>query len=455
MDLDERPARRERRSSFSTLQSLGGALPAHTPSDAQTIMEHVLRHPPLRRAAIYLRAVLSRSPLVLSSAGEPGTSGLLPTGACRGRRSDSYLRHAPSHWRRVLMSGDAAILKPQYVKIIGRSGRPGLPAGQPACGLSAGAYRTRLRFHRSGSGLRRERWPRRIPAGLCRRRPRRHRIEGRGSHPADPLRPQCRPLSRRRGAPVLVGDDGYVDTGDRVELLEGRYYFRGRMGGVINVGGLKVYPEEVEAVLNADPRVRMSLVRAKRNPITGAVVVADVVLTDPADGAVADAPDAVKNSLLDACRRALAAHKVPAMLRFVPALEITGDRQAGAVALRLSPDRLGSPAPVRFEPSPPRSPRTAPHRRARRPASAGHRNTAQDPRCGPGRIRLAPDPACAVLKVPVDSRVLQQPQGSHRPRAYTGRPLLPASAQNAARSNSASTIKAAGLRARPSAPGTT
>ena len=60
----------------------------------------------------------------------------------------------------------------------------------------------------------------------------------------------------------------------------GRFYFRGRKGGVINVGGLKVYPEEVEAVLNADPRVRMSLVKARRNPLTGSLVVAEVVLAD-------------------------------------------------------------------------------------------------------------------------------------------------------------------------------
>ncbi len=63
-------------------------------------------------------------------------------------------------------------------------------------------------------------------------------------------------LPRRRSR----SDDGFVDTGDMVELEEGRYYFRGRKGGIINVGGLKVYPEEVESVLNADPRVRMSRV---------------------------------------------------------------------------------------------------------------------------------------------------------------------------------------------------
>ena len=67
--------------------------------------------------------------------------------------------------------------------------------------------------------------------------------------------------ARYLGAPApLISEDGYVDTGDLVERVADRFYFRGRKGGIINVGGLKVYPEEVESVLNADPRVRMSLV---------------------------------------------------------------------------------------------------------------------------------------------------------------------------------------------------
>ena len=81
-----------------------------------------------------------------------------------------------------------------------------------------------------------------------------------------------------RGAPALADDDGFVDTGDIVERRGERYYFVGRRGGIINVGGLKVHPEEVEAVINRHPQVRMSLVRPKRSPITGAIVVADVVL---------------------------------------------------------------------------------------------------------------------------------------------------------------------------------
>jgi len=82
--------------------------------------------------------------------------------------------------------------------------------------------------------------------------------------------------------PALKDPDGFVDTGDVLELRDGRYYFQGRRDGVINVGGLKVHPEEVEAVLNRHPQVRLSLVKTKKNPITGALVVADVLLKDPA-----------------------------------------------------------------------------------------------------------------------------------------------------------------------------
>jgi acyl-coenzyme A synthetase/AMP-(fatty) acid ligase len=126
------------------------------------------------------------------------------------------------------------------------------------------------------------------------------------------------------GAPSLRDAEGFVDLGDRLELRDGRYYFMGRSGGIINVGGLKVHPEEVEAVINSHPRVRMSLVRSRRNPITGAVVTAEVVLADAAAIAQERAEDErVRQEILAACRAALAAHKVPAAIRFVPSLEMS------------------------------------------------------------------------------------------------------------------------------------
>ncbi len=90
------------------------------------------------------------------------------------------------------------------------------------------------------------------------------------------------------------------------------------------MGGLKIHPEEVEAVINRQPGVRMSLVKARKSPITGAIVAADVVPMATLDGpAAVQMMDALKSEILDACRRALAPHKVPAALRFVPSLEVT------------------------------------------------------------------------------------------------------------------------------------
>jgi acyl-coenzyme A synthetase/AMP-(fatty) acid ligase len=118
---------------------------------------------------------------------------------------------------------------------------------------------------------------------------------------------------------TLKDADGFVDTGDMLELRGDRYYFVGRRDGVINVGGLKVHPEEVEAVINRHPQVRMCLVHTRKNAITGALVVADIVLdrelsTEPVGG--------VRQEIFQLCRDTLARHKVPAMINFVPALTV-------------------------------------------------------------------------------------------------------------------------------------
>ena len=89
---------------------------------------------------------------------------------------------------------------------------------------------------------------------------------------------------------------------------------------IINIGGLKVHPEEIEAVINAHPDVRMSRARSRKSPITGAIVVADVVL---AGGDCAARGDTIRNQILGKCRAALAPHKVPATIRFVAALDVT------------------------------------------------------------------------------------------------------------------------------------
>ena len=135
------------------------------------------------------------------------------------------------------------------------------------------------------------------------------------------------PAISARNAKPIADADGFVDTGDMVELRDGRFHFAGRRDGVINVGGMKVHPEEVEAVINRHPQVRMSLVRTRKNPITGALVVADVVLNWRNR---TQQPETCNDEILQLCRQALPRHKVPAAIRFVPALASCGDGQTGA-----------------------------------------------------------------------------------------------------------------------------
>ena len=92
-----------------------------------------------------------------------------------------------------------------------------------------------------------------------------------------------------------------------VELLGARYYFVGRKDGIINVGGRKVHPEEVEAVINRHPNVQMSLVSGRKNPITGAIVVADVVVkTDSHPDTAETAVQRLKSDIIEICRRHVA-----------------------------------------------------------------------------------------------------------------------------------------------------
>ena len=115
---------------------------------------------------------------------------------------------------------------------------------------------------------------------------------------------------------VFASSDGWVETDDIVEIMQGRVFFLGRASGVINVGGDKVHPEEVERVLLAHPHVAAARVYAKSNPITGALVVADIELVDPQ----MDKKDA-HNSVKAYATRLLERHKVPAMLKVVSGFE--------------------------------------------------------------------------------------------------------------------------------------
>ena len=262
---------------------------------------------------IFFRAIIDGGSLVLSDAKEAVGDHLIRL----GRLGATHVSGTPSHWRRALMSPQARAMAPRYVRLSGEI------ADQAILDSLAAAFPRARVGHayastEAGVGFEVTDGLAGIPAGLIGRLP--SGVDIKVEHGTLRIRSSRTALRYvGGGAPALADSDGFVDTGDIVELRDGRYHFMGRQNGVINVGGLKVHPEEVEAVINRHPQVRMSLVRARRSPITGALVVADVVLRE--EGA-AGAAGEVEQEILRLCREGLTRHKVPSAIRFVPALAV-------------------------------------------------------------------------------------------------------------------------------------
>ena len=122
-----------------------------------------------------------------------------------------------------------------------------------------------------------------------------------------------------------IDADGWLSTGDLVEAEGDRVLFRGRVDSVINVGGAKVRPEEIEAALLELPQVADVRAFAARNPITGELVGVELVL---AEGLRLDD---VRPIIVDHARQRLGGYKVPRVLRQVTALDAsaTGKKQRG------------------------------------------------------------------------------------------------------------------------------
>jgi acyl-CoA synthetase (AMP-forming)/AMP-acid ligase II len=107
-------------------------------------------------------------------------------------------------------------------------------------------------------------------------------------------------------APTPFDVDGWFNTGDLVEVRGEWFRILGRQSELINVGGQKVYPGEVESAILELPEVAEVAVLGEPNALLGRVVVAQVV------PAVELPPDDLRRRIRDHCRSRLAAHKVPA-----------------------------------------------------------------------------------------------------------------------------------------------
>jgi acyl-coenzyme A synthetase/AMP-(fatty) acid ligase len=106
-------------------------------------------------------------------------------------------------------------------------------------------------------------------------------------------------------APEAFTDDGWYATGDVVELDGGWIRVLGRPGELINVGGQKVVPTDVEGVLEAMEGVEEAVVSGEESPLVGQIVRATVQLA-------ADEPAAeFRRRMREYCRDRLPRHMIP------------------------------------------------------------------------------------------------------------------------------------------------
>src|SRR5438874_3265161 len=112
-------------------------------------------------------------------------------------------------------------------------------------------------------------------------------------------------------APSPFTEDGWFNTDDKVEV-DGEYFrILGRQSEMINVGGQKVYPAEVESVVQEMPQVAEVSVYGEKNAIMGQIVCAAIRLSEPRD------PQTFHRELREFCRQRLQAFQIPARIRFV------------------------------------------------------------------------------------------------------------------------------------------
>lgn len=111
-------------------------------------------------------------------------------------------------------------------------------------------------------------------------------------------------------APSPLTDDGYFITGDMVEQ-DGEYLkILGRKSDLINVGGQKAYPAEIETVILEVDGVQDASVIGEKHALLGQIVCATVVPIPEFDLAL------LKRSIKKHCAAALQPYMVPVKIKF-------------------------------------------------------------------------------------------------------------------------------------------
>ena len=275
---------------------------------------------------ILLRALLGGNSMVLAHPDEAVDDFLRRAGEC----GVTHISGTPSHWRRALMSGRAGGFMPRYVRLSGEIADQGildrLRAAFPAADIAHAFASTEAGVAFSVT-------------------------DGRAGFPADLLERPAADVGlkivdgslRVRSAGVAqryLGDggreipdaDGFVDTRDLIERQGDRCLLRRPAG---RDHQCRRHEGESGGSRSGDQPTSAG------TPVAGTGAAQCRARRGGGGGCRAcgrqarDAVEAVRSEILEACRRALAPHKVPVRLRFVPSLEVG---HTGKLA-RPAPDR--------------------------------------------------------------------------------------------------------------------
>ena len=300
-----------------TLAGLTGAIRASQPPPPPVVWGTFYDIRRYGGVQILLRALLGGASLAVTDSEESVGAFLTRL----GNVGVTHLTGTPSHWRRALMSPQLSEIRPSYVRLSGEI------ADQAVLDRLAGAFPEAKIGHAFAS----------TEAGV-------------GFEVTDGLEGFPKAFLDRTGGPVdlrlvdgvlqirsdrtakrylgettepLINPEGFVDTDDQVDVRGDRCYFTGRRNGMINIGGLKIHPEEVEAVINRHPDVDISRVFARKSPITGAIVAAEVVLISTFKPQSASRLQEIRIEILSLCRAALGPAGTPATVHIIDALPLT------------------------------------------------------------------------------------------------------------------------------------
>src|SRR5919197_661394 len=116
-------------------------------------------------------------------------------------------------------------------------------------------------------------------------------------------------------------DDGWFRTGDLAEERNGHYAITGRSKDIINRGGVKFNPADVEALLDAHPQIQQSAIVPMPDPVLGEKACAFVTLREGCDAPTLD--DLVSYLL----GKDIAKNKLPERLVVIPEMPLTPTRK--------------------------------------------------------------------------------------------------------------------------------